>query len=298
MSEPKDPLSFLMGWKAGNWVARQRGKVIKPDAPPLYIYGRAVAEGETPTVTVDGVGYKGIVIDKIPSYDEKALPYVAINYEGFSQSMQVFVSPSPITIVKGFGHTITIVSGMKMVEMLLEDSGREYWSEWQTPDSNDSYFTGQESIWSNHSINDQSGNLYVEAGAQPVPATLPEVLFDGEVNLYFKGEEPYPVCGWVKPTMSHFAVGDTARITFDGVVSEHIVRKLTNDIYWVIGNESLCDKSVEDDGGDWGIVLNQKLTSGDSPFNNGHPQLRCYHRNSGGLHKLKIERIAIADATA
>lgn len=43
MIEPIEPLSLFMGWKAGNWVARQRGKKVEEEKTPVaYLYNGVI----------------------------------------------------------------------------------------------------------------------------------------------------------------------------------------------------------------------------------------------------------------
>jgi hypothetical protein len=213
---------------------------------------------------------------------------MAVNYYGGIQTIHVYISPTPITTTSGFGVVVNATGDMLIAKILLMESGREYWSDWQSMDVEYSYWTSKNALWANHDLYTVAGKLYVSTCPDPTLATLPEVLFDGEIDS--STSNPSAV-----PTMSHLAVGDTARITIDGIVSEHVVRTTSADRLWVIGNENVLSSALEDNGGDWVLTpYRYGVEDGNSTgFNDGHMAINFYHRTDG-THQVKIERIAIA----
>lgn len=52
---------------------------VFPQREPIgYLYGHVAKEGETPTHTINGVDYVGVVLPKLPEYDEEAYQYEVI----------------------------------------------------------------------------------------------------------------------------------------------------------------------------------------------------------------------------
>lgn len=253
--------------------------------PELYLYGQVTAEGESPTITVDGVGYTGHIFENFPEYNEQTHPYVFFSFSTIVNTPLVFISPSPIVVRRGFAHFVVWVDGMLVAEMLVSETGREYWTGWHTVDSDNQestkYSVGTYNCWANHTVYDTSGGIFAEACEPPVRSTLPEVLFEGVPDDI----------GRIMQVTSHFAVGDTARITVNGVVSEHIVKKLPGS-GWFIGNEALITEGAVDDGSDWALTLKILYNDLMSSFHEGHISLQLYHRINAA-QQIKIERIAI-----
>ena len=48
--------------------------------PIGFLYGRVAKDGETPTHTINGVGYVGAVLPKVPEWDKKKYPHAYIRY--------------------------------------------------------------------------------------------------------------------------------------------------------------------------------------------------------------------------
>jgi hypothetical protein len=77
-SAPIDPTSMLMGYRVGQMI---RGMRVKKE-PVAYLYGHVAKEGETPTHTIDGVGYVGAVLPKLPDYDAEEYDKAFVSYIG------------------------------------------------------------------------------------------------------------------------------------------------------------------------------------------------------------------------
>ena len=115
-----DPLSLFMGWKAGNWVARQRGKKKTPVA---YLYN-------------------GVRLPGLPEWDKTVYPFAVIVYiDGtyflwLMDSALIIGSDKAITIQQ---YTCTYNSWVEASQMSFTPSGH-----------NPSYWDCL--IWSNHDV--------------------------------------------------------------------------------------------------------------------------------------------------
>lgn len=73
-SKPYDLDAFKNGLSLGLC-----GKALPWKAEPVaWLYGHVAKEGETPTHTIDGVDYVGVVLPKLPVWNETAYPYAVI----------------------------------------------------------------------------------------------------------------------------------------------------------------------------------------------------------------------------
>ena len=70
--------SFLIGLALG--LAGKPLPISQGKEPIAYFYGHIAKEGETATHTIDGVGYVGVVLPKLPEWDKEAYPYAVILY--------------------------------------------------------------------------------------------------------------------------------------------------------------------------------------------------------------------------
>ena len=268
MSKPIDPLSLFLGWKAGNWVARQRGKVSLKQ-PFGYIYN-------------------GLCLPALHKWDDETYPYVIYTTSG------AIASSTPFT-TSWRGLTYAVPSTPHLSCKLSWSENGESLSGWEKVDVNGDELLYQ--YWyTNHDIFKADGTVYCAAHDAPVPVYLPVVMFDGEVaTAAFEGYgeiidyrgEFQSLCSWT--------VGDVIRVTFNGVTEEHIVRvnEAAPKQYYggVVGNTGLNDDYPEyDTGEDWKIVPSTRSVS------NGQALFRLITRTPG-TYQLKIERITIAEAT-
>jgi hypothetical protein len=66
----------MLGYFAGAVIRRMRGQ--KQKTLVGYLYGHVAKEGETPTHIIDGVGYVGAALPKLPEWDKEKYPYALI----------------------------------------------------------------------------------------------------------------------------------------------------------------------------------------------------------------------------
>lgn len=151
-----DPLSLFMGWKAGNWVARQRGKAKPPE------------EEKTPVAFL----YNGVRLPDINAVwtDKETYPYSLIYLkDGFAclylLTSEIFVNENNEVEVKNYGRVAISI-------MLSIGSG---WSDIDERTIVDAY-AGQifcsvadfvYFIWTSHDILNADGTVYL-AASEPV----------------------------------------------------------------------------------------------------------------------------------
>lgn len=163
MSAIQEPLSLFMGWKAGNWIARQRGKAKQPVA---FLYN-------------------GVRLPKLPEWNREKYPY-AIIYHLAVGIHDLFISATPwhgtgeaFDDYGGtFGETTANASsGIRYSQ--YNDKDWELQSKDETPielgqiadtDGDGVGDTGAFcAIWSNHDIISADGTTVLIAASEPVP---------------------------------------------------------------------------------------------------------------------------------
>lgn len=83
------------------WKGFIIGQALKPilwraKEPIGYLYGHVAKEGETPTHTIDGVDYVGVITPKLPEWNKTTHPYAVIGY-GDNYGYQFTYSSSQLT---------------------------------------------------------------------------------------------------------------------------------------------------------------------------------------------------------
>ena len=123
---------------------------IEPDVPSepvAYLYGHVAKEGETPTHTIDGVGYVGAVLPKLPEWDTVAYPYAVIGY--FIASVcHLYYAAEPFT-TDSLGRIAenSILNGGGNISQYKYTIGDSAWSEEGAYKS-----TGIEPLWANFAL--------------------------------------------------------------------------------------------------------------------------------------------------
>lgn len=133
-----DPLSLFLGWKAGNWVARQRGKAKQPVA---YLYN-------------------GVRLPKLPEWDKAKYPYAFIETTFGFYYLRVLANP---LTPDGNSFRMTppgLVAGAKIDIADYELIGWDEWSEVTE--------ITRDPLWSNFDVLNEDGTVYL-AASEPVP---------------------------------------------------------------------------------------------------------------------------------
>lgn len=143
-----DPLSMWLGWKAGNWVARQRGRKAEEEKTPVAFL------------------YNGVRLPDINAVwtDKETYPYaVVLSMDG---DTAMFTMPETM-IITADGY-IGVSADCTSLSYLLADgiwqSGEEIYitAEYGT------MFSATCCIWASHDILNEDGTTYL-AASEPVP---------------------------------------------------------------------------------------------------------------------------------
>lgn len=138
-----DPLSMWMGWKAGNWVARQRGKAKQPVA---FLYN-------------------GVRLPKLPEWDREMYPYAVIKHHMTGE--RLLCAKNPIVEVladNGESTGIVYVAGDCIYATCKTNSNS--WGDFNA--DSDVSLTVNPPFWTNTDIYLNDGTLYL-AASEPVP---------------------------------------------------------------------------------------------------------------------------------
>ena len=205
-------------------------------------------------VTINGVGYVGAVLPKLPEWDKTAYPYAQI------RGRKLYLSSSPITY-----NTSTWKYTYSTPCLLANFTYSADAICWGELTENETQPTGYDSTyWSNHNILDENGNADIEASV-PVPISLPFTLFDGEVSTRKPDYSDYSYSNI--HILYAYKIGDTLRVTFNGEVKEYTYTRQE-------------DSFVESEG--FGLWLPQYM---------GTYWYLDITTKTAGTHSLKIELI-------
>lgn len=228
--------------------------------------------------------YGDICVPQLPTYDETAYPYLYLYL--YSTAYAV---PSAITVTKPNSWSsvkATLETPFLCSKLKADENGKEYWTEWEVVTESTTITTSSINCWTNHDIVNTSANtVYLAAGDEPTPVYLPEVLFDGDVtteDASYSDSADATIC-----STNAFMVGDTLRVTINGVSEECTLERVATSNQIQVGNAGLNGNDIDapDDGGEWLLAW---VISG-SPANR-----RVYfYTRTAGTYSLKVERIAI-----
>lgn len=139
-----DPLSLWLGWKAGNWVARQRGKAKQPVA---YLYN-------------------GVRLPALPEWDKAKYPYVYIS-NGFSGIGRNYVCFQNIEYGKtdDGSRCIVVPVGTGMSGLYSNDQWKE---PTVTTEEKRIAIPNSTMLWANFDVLDEDGTVCL-AASEPVP---------------------------------------------------------------------------------------------------------------------------------
>lgn len=152
-----DPLSMWLGWKAGNWVVRQRGKKREPVA---YLYN-------------------GVRLPVLPEWDKTVYPYAHIEYILSTDSYVFIFSSTPSTYEYGYsmsyGFKRIIVTDATLYRMYNGGKEWEFLSEHNSNMRNltTSSIQGAEEtarvIWCSEDIQNTTDSKIYLVASEPVP---------------------------------------------------------------------------------------------------------------------------------
>jgi hypothetical protein len=153
---PIDPQSLMAGWLVGKKIVAMRGKVNSAE-PVAYLYGHVAKEGETPTHTINGVGYVGEVMPKLPEWDEETYRNACIGKAAGGSQFALSMSQSPCV----YNGTAVVVASPRLFCMYNK-------GEWRAIASGSGNMSLGSVIWANHDILNEDGTTYL-AASDPVP---------------------------------------------------------------------------------------------------------------------------------
>ena len=145
----------------------------EPVEPIGYLYGRVAEDGETDTITIDGVRYVGMVLPKLPKWDTEKYPYAWIRSVEYSDGtvkyyLRVFSEPL-VYRYDGFLNKKYVIynpgSG------ILFDHKNDEWVQFGTECELGNYFPVDSFLdsWVNHDvISDEDDSVYQYA-TDPIP---------------------------------------------------------------------------------------------------------------------------------
>lgn len=200
--------------------------------------------------------YNGTILPALPEWDKAAYPYAQI------RGRVLYLSSSPITYNTGTWQYA--YSTPYLLANFTYSGDVICWGELT---ENETQPTGYHStLWSNHNILDENGNVDSEASA-PVPISLPFTLFDGDVTTKKPDYSDYSYTNIA--ILYAYKIGDTLRVTFNGEAKEYTYTRQE-------------DSFVESEGfGLWlpsymGSIWSVEVTT-----------------KTAGTHSLKIELIGV-----
>ena len=224
--------------------------------------------------------YGNICIPQLPTYDEASYPYVYIHHYSTAYAFS-----SALTVTKSVVTTkATLEAPFLRSTLEADENGKEYWTEWEVVTESTTIYPST-TAWANHDIiKTNDGSVYLAKGGDPTPVYLPEVLFDGEATAVDSG---YGYSSCTIYATNAFMVGDTLRVTINGVSEECTLERVETSNQIQVGNAGLNGNDTEavDDGGEWLLAW----VSSASPTDR-----RVYfYIRTAGTYNLKVERIAI-----
>lgn len=244
------------------------------DTPTMYLYGREATADETANVIIDGVGYVGAVLPKLPEWDKTIYPY-AVMVGNYFYALSV-----PVTCKKLMPYVTNIVAPY-VCSKLIEEPNDICWGELTE------YITDKTDygtvVWANHQILLDDGSEIIEQ-RNIIPMCLPLVLYDGSFTATQSGDFGSLE---LKPMVYGFNEGDTLRITFDGETTDHVARVEDGFYPAFVGNRAFRDSAANDDGGNFLLTHSYLYTIGA-----GRLYWYCYcYTRTVGTHTMKIELI-------
>jgi hypothetical protein len=161
-------------------------------------------------------------------------------------------------------------------QLSADENGERYWSEWKEETSNNSVWHVR---WTNHDIY-KDGELWATK-SEPTPVYPPVVLFDGESVTEEESYSDYAADTLIAE--QGFVIGESYRITINGVSGEYTAERVATSGTIQIGNAGLNgnDPEAEDDGGAWLVV-----------FPSDTSNTMYFYTRTAGTYQLKIERMS------
>lgn len=228
---------------------------------------------ENADVTINGVGYVGTILPSLPNYDKETYPYAML-----SQLGGFYVSSNKITY-GGVGIKSMKVTAPYMQTTIGNDG---HFRGWEQHDTGTSVFG--KPTWSNHDILNEDGTVYFSASNEPLPVSLPIIMYDGEIAL----EQPE----WMDNASGNislecgYKVGDTLEITLDGHTEIYTATMADTFTYVIVGNNGLNGNDTEgvDDGGDILLAVPQLVEGLWSSY---------IYTRTPGTHQVTIKLIGV-----
>ena len=216
--------------------------------------------------------YNGHILPELICNNE-AYPYVYL-YKNVAYAFS-----APIDI--GNQYSVKVEPPFLRSTLKLDENLVEYWGEWENVTSSKT-ISQYNLYWANHDIIKSDGSLYL-ATSEPNSVSYPIVIYEGDVTTKDKGYGD-SAGDQIVGIAERFGVGDTVRVTIDGVTGVYKTKQVPTSTQALVGNAGLNGNDVEadDEGGDW------LFASFDSP---GARDLYFYTRTAG-TYKLKIELLA------
>ena len=145
-----------------------RGSFPKRE-PVAFLYGHVAKEGETPTHSINGVDYVGVVAPKLPDRDKEKYPYCTI-FIGLTHE-EIDFRASSATVLKSVTTNNLVHTAYSEYRTFYTWEGREQWNEQgvSTAGSNTVYCGADKLLWTNHDIKDKNGVVQITKSADPIP---------------------------------------------------------------------------------------------------------------------------------
>ena len=169
----QDRLSIMKSKLAGlimAWCAPVRQ--FPQREPVAFLYGHVAKEGETPTHTINGVRYVGVVAPKLPAVDGYDFAYMQKYNEYLGGYHLRF---SSVVGVEKDGYLSFPAGGLYQLYSFRIDEGATQWDggstgTWGEPSDNIPGNGGLSSIvaWTNFDILNEAGNVFF-AKSKPIP---------------------------------------------------------------------------------------------------------------------------------
>ena len=210
--------------------------------------------------------YNGCVLPPLPEYDREKYPYAVIDQIGY------FIVMSE----KGIYTPGIMMDEVSCPSPYMKTSIDTYgnFTEWKEYDTDATLMCPI--YWSNHDVAQTDGTVYLSA-SDPVPVTLPIIIYDGEIEI---SQDPY-YYNHIFGLKCGYRIGDTLEITFEGHTETYVATTADTIGGAFVGNLGLYGDGTRgvDDGGDFLLVFPQ--------FIGGTWRFEICTRTAG-THTLKI----------
>lgn len=150
-------------------------KPVPVDEPTMYLYGHEATADETADVTINGVGYVGKVLPKLPEWDKEQYPYAYLT-EAMGWALIASSKPLLCQTSTSYNYNYGLKTGEKtsiIKDRFYYDRDKEHYdfynsfSEPIEAEAN-AWTHDCDAFWANTNIYAEDGTLFLSA-SEPIP---------------------------------------------------------------------------------------------------------------------------------